>query len=282
MDAIIAALSQVFSIYNFLLLVLGTAVGLFIGAMPGLSVNMGLALLFPITFSVGGLGGIIMLLGIYCGAIYGGSITAILLKTPGTPASAATTLDGYPMAIEHGQPGRALSISTTASTFGGVFSVACLILFAPMLAKIALQFSKPEYFALAVFGISMVTSVSSGSVLKGIVGCVVGLWIATIGLDAMSGMERFTLGTLYLSGGVSFMPILIGLFALTQVFVNCEEGAAGRQQKSEIKIDGVLPSCADVRLTLPTLVRSSAIGTFIGCVPGTGGDIGSWISYNQA
>ncbi len=282
MDAIIAAFSQVFSIYNFLLLVLGTVVGIFIGAMPGLSVNMGLALLFPITFTVGGLGGIIMLLGIYCGAIYGGSITAILLKTPGTPASAATTLDGYPMAIINGQPGRALSISTTASTFGGVFSVVCLILFAPMLAKIALQFSKPEYFALAVFGISMVTSVSSGSVLKGIVGCIVGLWIATIGLDAMSGMERFTLGTLYLSGGVSFMPILIGLFALTQVFVNCEESVGTKQQKSDIKIDSVLPSCADVKLTLPTLVRSSAIGTFIGCVPGTGGDIGSWISYNQA
>lgn len=282
MDAILTALVQTFSAGNVMLLVLGTAVGILIGAMPGLSVNMGLALLFPITFSVGGLGGIIMLLGIYCGAIYGGSITAILLKTPGTPASAATTLDGYPMAIKNGQPGRALSISTSASTFGGVFSVGCLILFAPLLAKVALQFSKPEYFALAVFGISMVTSVSSGSVLKGIIGCIVGLWIATIGLDAMSGMERFTLGTLYLSGGVSFMPILIGLFALTQVFINCEENTGVKQVKSDIKIDSVLPSCADVKLTLPTLVRSSVIGTFIGCVPGTGGDIGSWISYNQA
>lgn len=282
MDAVLQAVSILATCENVGLLLAGTAVGIFIGAMPGLSVNMGLALLFPITFSVGGMSGIVMLLGIYCGAIYGGSITAILLRTPGTPASAATTLDGYPMAIINGQPGRALSISTMASTFGGVFSTICLILFAPLLAQVALQFSKPEYFALAVFGISMITSVSSGSILKGLVSCLIGLFIATIGLDAMSGLERFTLGTLYLSGGVSFMPILIGLFALTQVFVNVEDAYNNEQKKQNVKIDNVLPTWADFKLTLTTLLRSSCIGTFIGCVPGTGGDISSWISYDQA
>ncbi len=282
MDAILEALSQISSFQTLAFLLIGTAVGIFIGAMPGLSVNMGLALLFPVTFSVGGLSGLIMLLGIYCGAIYGGSITAILLRTPGTPASAATTLDGYPMAIKNGQPGRALSISTLASTFGGVFSTVCLIFFSPLLAKVALQFSKPEYFALAIFGISMITSVSAGSILKGIIGCLIGLWIATIGLDAMSGMERFTLGTLYLSGGVSFMPILIGLFALSQVFINVEESFGKKNEHKDIHIESVLPAMSDFKKTLPTLVRSSCIGTFIGCIPGTGGDIGSWISYNQA
>lgn len=282
MDAVLQAIAMLGTIENIFLLLAGTAVGIFIGAMPGLSVNMGLALLFPVTFSVGGIGGIVMLLGIYCGAIYGGSITAILLRTPGTPASAATALDGYPLAIEKGQPGRALSISTTASLFGGVFSTFCLVLFAPMLAKIALQFSKPEYFALAIFGISMITSVSTGSILKGVIGCLIGLFIATIGLDAMSGMERFTLGTLYLSGGISFMPILIGLFALTQVFVNVEDNYKQEQVKQKLKIDSVLPSWSDFKLTFSTLVRSSCIGTFIGCVPGTGGDISSWISYDQA
>ena len=282
MENIIAAIGMIFTLQNLGLLVAGTGVGIFIGAMPGLSVNMGLALLFPITFSVGGLGGIVMLLGIYCGAIYGGSITAILLKTPGTPASAATTLDGYPMVIVHGQPGRALSISTTASTFGGIFSCICLIFFAPLLAKVALQFSKPEYFALAIFGISMITSVSTGSILKGLIGCLIGLFIATIGLDAMSGMERFTLGTLYLSGGISFMPILIGLFALSQVFLNVEDLLKDQGPKKVVKIDSVLPSFKDFKLTLATLFRSSFIGTFIGCVPGTGGDISSWISYDQA
>lgn len=281
MDAVLQAMAMLCTIENIFLLLAGTAVGIFIGAMPGLSVNMGLALLFPVTFSVGGIGGIVMLLGIYCGAIYGGSITAILLRTPGTPASAATALDGYPLAITKRQPGRALSISTTASLFGGVFSTFCLVLFAPMLAKIALQFSKPEYFALAIFGISMITSVSNGSILKGIIGCLIGLFIATIGLDAMSGMERFTLGTLYLSGGISFMPILIGLFALTQVFVNVEDNYK-QQVKQKLKIDSVLPSWADFKLTFSTLIRSSCIGTFIGCVPGTGGDISSWISYDQA
>ncbi|MCR5537477.1 MAG: tripartite tricarboxylate transporter permease [Succinivibrio sp.] len=282
MEVVLDAFTQICTLQNLFFLVIGTAVGIFIGAMPGLSVNMGLALLFPVTFSVGGISGIVMLLGLYCGAIYGGSITAILLRTPGTPASAATTMDGYPMAIHNKQPGRALAVSTTASTFGGVFSTVCLILFAPLLASVALQFSKPEYFALAIFGISMITSVSPGSILKGVMGCVVGLWIATIGLDAMSGMERFTFGTLYLSGGVSFMPILIGMFALTQVFINVEDNYGKEQGRNEIRIDSVLPSFADLKLTLPTLVRSSMIGTFIGCVPGTGGDISSWICYNQA
>lgn len=282
MEAFLEAVAMLTTAENIFLLLAGTAVGILVGVLPGLSVNMGLALLFPLTFTVGGMSGIVMLLGIYCGAIYGGSITAILLRTPGTPASAATTLDGYPMAIINGQPGRALSISTMASTFGGVFSTICLILFAPMLAKVALQFSKPEYFALAIFGISMITSVSNGSILKGVVGCLVGLFIATIGLDAMSGLERFTLGTLYLSGGVSFMPILIGLFALTQVFVNVEDAFKHKQQKQHVKIDRALPSWSDFKKTLTTLIRSSCIGTFIGCVPGTGGDISSWISYDQA
>lgn len=281
METILESISIIVSMQNIMLLIFGTLIGIFIGAMPGLSVNMGLALLFPITFSVGGIGGIIMLLGIYCGAIYGGSITAILLNTPGTPASAATALDGYPMAMKNNEPGRALAISTMASTFGGVFSTICLILFAPLLASIALQFSKPEYFALAIFGISMITSVSNGSILKGLIGCLFGLFIATIGLDAMSGMERFTNGSFYLIGGVSFMPILIGLFALTQVFLNMEDLNKTKPIDS-IKIKSVFPSFSDIKLTITTLFRSSFIGTFIGCIPGTGGDISSWISYDQA
>lgn len=147
---IMSALNMIFVPMNLLGLFLGVLVGIAFGCMPGLSVNMGLALLFPLAFTFHGIGGILMLLGIYCGAIYGGSISAILLKTPGTPASVATTLDGYPMATKLGQPGRALGLSTLASTFGGIFSTICLILLAPQLAKVALQFSKPEYFALAI------------------------------------------------------------------------------------------------------------------------------------
>ena len=152
MGDILTALNMIFVPLNLVGLFAGVLVGIAFGCMPGLSVNMGLALLFPLAFTFHGIGGILMLLGIYCGAIYGGSISAILLKTPGTPASVATTLDGYPMATKLGQPGRALGLSTMASCFGGVFSTICLILLAPQLAKVALQFSKPEYFALAIFG----------------------------------------------------------------------------------------------------------------------------------
>ncbi|WP_181995499.1 tripartite tricarboxylate transporter permease [Clostridium sp. AM58-1XD] len=279
---ILAALSSAFTPMAILLLLAGTGAGILIGAMPGLSVNMGIALLYPLTFSFDGVTGIIMLLGVYCGAIYGGSISAILLNTPGTPASAATTLDGYPMANKMGQPGRALGLSTMASTFGGVFSAICLMIFAPQLAKVALTFSKAEYFALALFGISIITSVSSGSILKGLMGGVIGLFIATIGIDAMTGKMRFTFGSTYLLGGISFIPILIGLFAFSQVLSTVESCYGEQYEKKNVKITKVLPTLSDIKRVAVTLLRSSLIGTFIGCIPGTGGDISSFICYDQA
>jgi len=282
MADILSALNMIFVPLNLVGLVFGVAVGIAFGCMPGLSVNMGLALLFPLAFSFQGIGGILMLLGIYCGAIYGGSISAILLKTPGTPASVATTLDGYPMATKLKQPGRALGISTMASTFGGVFSTICLILLAPQLAKIALQFSKPEYFALAIFGLSIITSVSSGSVVKGIMGGLFGLFLATVGIDDMSGSIRFTMDTTYFLGGVSFIPVLIGVFAFAQVLSSIEDYYHSEQAEPIKFVDKVLPSWADFKKVFVTLVRSSTIGTFIGCVPGTGGDIASFVSYDQA
>lgn len=282
MDAIMQALATVFTPLNFSGIVFGVFIGIIIGALPGLSVNMGIALLFPLTFSFQGVGGILMLLGIYCGAIYGGSISAILLNTPGTPASAATTLEGYPMAVKHSQPGRALGLSTYASLFGGVFSAFCLILLAPKLASVAVKFSKPEYFALAIFGISIITSVSGKSVVKGLMGGIIGLFIATIGIDSMSGLIRFTGGSNYLLGGLSFIPILIGLFAFSQVLLTIEECYQEKQQKKKVIIDRVLPTIADLKATIISTLRSSIIGTFIGCVPGTGGDIASFIAYDQA
>lgn len=282
MTDVLSALQMVLVPLNIVGLVFGVLVGIAFGCMPGLSVNMGLALLFPLAFSFHGIGGILMLLGIYCGAIYGGSISAILLKTPGTPASVATTLDGYPMATALKQPGRALGLSTMASTFGGIFSTICLILLAPQLAKIALQFSKPEYFALAIFGLSIITSVSSGSVLKGIIGGLFGLFLATVGIDDMSGTVRFTLDTTYFLGGVSFIPVLIGVFAFAQVLSSVETFYDQKHVEQNLTIDRVLPSMGDIKRVLSTLVRSSCIGTFIGCVPGTGGDIAAFVSYDQA
>lgn len=279
---IVSAIGSAASPMTLILLIAGTGAGILIGAMPGLSVNMGIALLYPLTFAFDGVQGIIMLLGVYCGAIYGGSISAILLNTPGTPASAATTLDGYPMANKMGQPGRALGLSTMGSMFGGVFSAICLMVFAPQLAKVALTFSKAEYFALALFGISIITSVSSGSVIKGLMGGALGLFIGTIGIDAMTGKMRFTFGSTYLIGGISFIPILIGVFAFSQVLASIESCFDEKYEKKDVKISRVLPTFSDMKRVAATLLRSSVIGTFIGCIPGTGGDISSFICYDQA
>lgn len=282
MDQIFIALGNVFTPMNMAMMLFSVIAGIAVGAMPGLSVNMGIVLLMPMTFSFQGITGILMLLGMYCGAIYGGSISAILLKTPGTPASAATTLDGYPMAITKGQPGRALGISTFASTVGGLFSALMLIIFSPLLAKVAVSFSAAEYFALAIFGISLITSVSGKSVFKGLVGGILGLLLATVGIDAFSTTMRFTFGSKYLSGGISFVPVLIGLFAMSQALITIEEGLKSNKINGTVKIKRVFPDKADLKTITPTVLRSSIIGTFIGAVPGTGGDIASFISYNEA
>ncbi|WP_207765873.1 tripartite tricarboxylate transporter permease [Pleomorphomonas carboxyditropha] len=282
---ILHAAEIVFSAQSLLMLFLGVFAGIIIGALPGLTVNMGIALLLPLTFSFEGMAGILMLLGVYCGAIYGGSITAILINTPGTPASAATVLDGYPMAMK-GEAGRALGLSTGSSMFGGLFSTIALVLVAPQLAKVATGLSAPEYFALGVFGISIITSVSSHSIIKGLMGGAIGLAIACIGLDPMTAGMRFTFGSYYLMGGISFVPVLVGLFAFSQAMLGMEdnyvEKGRSEDRKVKVKIDRVLPSWLDFRRVLPTYVRSSVIGTIIGAIPGTGGDIASFVSYTEA
>jgi putative tricarboxylic transport membrane protein len=282
MNDILSAASVVFSFNAMLMIFLGTLAGVIIGALPGLTVNMGIALLMPLTFSFQGMTGILMLLGVYCGAIYGGSISAILINTPGTPASAATILDGYPMAMK-GEAGRALGLSTTSSMFGGIFSTICLILISPLLAKVAVGLSAPEYFALAVFGISIITSVSSQSIVKGLMGGCLGLAIATVGLDPMTAGFRFTFDSVYLMGGISFVPILVGLFAFSQGMISMEDNfRGGENRKVQVAIKRILPTWVDLKRVFPTQLRSSVIGTIIGAIPGTGGDIASYISYTEA
>lgn len=280
MNYFIAALAEAGQPFNILVILLGTLVGILAGAMPGLSSIMALTIMTPFTFSLGGNSGILMLLGIFCGAIYGGSITAILINTPGTANSAATCLDGYPMAKK--QPGRALSISTTASTFGGLFSALMLFLTAPMLAKVALKFGGPEYFALGIFGLSIVTGISSKSVLKGIIGAVIGLALATVGIDVVSGRQRFTFDSVYLMGGISYIPLLIGLYAFAQGLSIIEEDLDAGRKKEKVKLERVLPTMADLKKIFPTIMGCSVIGTVIGAIPGTGGDIASWLGYTQA
>lgn len=282
MDALIGALSVACQPMYLLYIAVGTLFGIFVGVMPGLSSVMGLSIMLPFTLTLKGSGGILMMLGLFCGAIYGGSITAILINTPGTANSAATCLDGNPMAVKKGQPGRALGLSTMASTFGGLFSAVMLLWTAPLLSKFAMKFTPPEYFAMAVFGLSIVTSVSNKNLLKGLLSAVIGLLLATIGIDSIAGTTRFTFGTVYLTGGISFIPVLIGLFAFSQGLITTEENFGKLVKKVTPKIKRTIPTMEDVKRVFPTMLRSSIIGTVIGAIPGTGGDIASWVSYNEA
>lgn len=283
MSNLFLAIQSIFR-WDYLMLILGGSLfGILVGVMPGLSSVMGLSIMLPFALRVGGVGSVLMMLGIYCGAIYGGSITAILLNTPGTANSAATCLDGNPMAIQQKQPGRALSISTTASLCGGLLSAIALLFTAPALSKIALKFGTAEYFALGVFGLSIVTGISSHSVIKGLLGAVLGLFLSTIGMDSINGAQRFTFGSVYLLGGISFVPVLIGLFAFSQGIISMEEyNKNGITNKAKEKIHGVFPSQSDLKKISPTILISTLIGIIIGAIPGTGGDIASWLAYNEA
>jgi putative tricarboxylic transport membrane protein len=257
---------------------LGTAGGIVIGALPGLTATMGVALLIPLTFGMDPIKGINMLIGIYIGGIYGGCISSILVKTPGTPSSAATVLDGYPLA-QKGFAGKALGMATIASFVGGIFSSIVLATLAPQLASIALKFGPSEYFALALFGLTIIASLS-GDILKGCIAGMLGILFSCVGGDPVTGATRYTFGYTGFASGFAFTPALIGLFAVSEVFVQLEHIFEDRIKT--IKISGVWPSWADMRESAGTLLRGSIIGTFVGIIPGTGSGTASWISYNEA
>jgi putative tricarboxylic transport membrane protein len=264
---------------SLLLILMGVVGGILVGSLPGLTATMGVALLVPFTFGLPVEQGVGMLLGIFCGAIYGGSISAILIRTPGTPAAAATVLDGYPLA-QQGQAGRALSMSVFASFTGGFTGALIMTFLSPQISKFALQFSAPEYFALAVFGLSIIISVSGNSILKGLMAGFFGMLISTIGIDPVSGYPRFTFGLMDLYEGPSFIPTLIGLFALSEVFKGVE--SIYTQEKVKNKIDQYLPSLADIKKVWKTILKSSILGTFIGSIPGAGSDIAAFVGYSEA
>ncbi len=263
---------------------LGVIIGIVFGALPGLTATMGVALFLPLTFNLDIYQSMALLLGIYCGGTYGGSITAILIRTPGTPASAATALDGYPLA-NSGRATEALEMAIYASFVGGIISCAILSFCAPQLAKIAIEFGAAEYFAVALFGISMITGVAGNSMLKGIFGAVLGLCIGMVGIDQITGTTRFTFGIRYLTGGISTVPALIGLFAISEVFVQLEKYCIKKEDGKESvtqKIKGHHIGVYELKRQAVNIVRSSLIGTIIGIIPATGSAIGSWVSYNLA
>jgi len=279
LENILLGLVGTFTWNNILFINVGMALGIIFGALPGLTATMGVALLLPMTFGMDAATGILMLLGIYCGGTYGGSITAILINTPGTPASAATVLDGYTMA-KQGHAGKALRMALVASTIGGIVSALILLLVAPQLAKMALKFGPPEYFALAIFGLTIISAVSSKNIAKGLIMGVIGMYVSVIGLDPMDATARLTFGSSYLAAGINLIPALIGLFAISEIMTKIRGINQTVEVRNEFSNEKV--TLKEVRAHLKTILKSSFIGTFIGAVPGTGAAIASFLSYNEA
>lgn len=264
-----------------LCLLLGALVGMLVGAIPGLTATMGVALLTPLTFDLKIMPALALLVGVYCGAIYGGSITAILFRTPGTPASAATLFDGHPM-MRRGEAGRALSIAAWSAAAGGIIGTLLLIFLTPQISRFALNFGPAEFFAMAVFGLSTIVALSGESLLKGAIAAVGGLLLATVGMDPVSGYPRFILGQASLMEGVPFIPALIGLFAVAEVFWARGGGAsAGAASGVDLRVP-VFPPAADARRCAWTAVRSSVLGTVVGAAPGAGCDIAAFLAYSIA
>ncbi len=279
LDTLISAGIIVFEPLGLFLIVVGVLVGIFVGAMPGLGPSIGITLLIPFTYDLSTAHSLLLLVSLYMAAEYGGSVSAILVSTPGTSAAAATVMDGYPLR-QKGFPGQALGISLSASSVGGLVGVIALVLFAQPLATLALQFGPPAYFAIGLFGMTTVASLSAGNPLKGLLVACLGLALATIGIDPISGFPRFAFGQMELFEGVPFLTTLIGLFALSEVFMIAERKLSSR--KFEEKLTHIFLSRKQWRELTPTMLSGGIIGTILGIVPGVGGNIACWIAYDRA
>lgn len=285
MEHILGAFLDLLHPSVFAFLFFGVVLGLIVGSLPGLNDTITLAVLIPVTFSMEPQQAFALLVGVYCSACYGGSIPAILLKIPGTASSVVTTLDGYPM-TQKGEAGLALGISTTSSVFGGLTSSLILMFLAPVLASYALKFGPPEYFALAILGLSTVAGMSGNKVLKSLIVCAIGLLISTIGMSPQTGYPRFYFENPYLLEGIPFIPMLIGLFGVTSVLEVAESiktvGANLAAEGPLPKITRVLPNRKMVKRLMPTWIKSSAIGNIIGVIPGAGMIMAIYFAYDQA
>lgn len=276
---ILESLTALMAPIPLLAVVIGTVSGVIIGGMPGLTATMAVALLIPVTFTLEPLVGLVLMGGVYCGAMYGGSIPAILLRTPGTPAAVATAMEGYPL-TQQGRAGLALKTSVISSFCGGVFSTFILLILAPILAIFALSFGPPEYFLLALLGLAGLVSMTDEKtgLIKSLISGVLGLIIAVVGTDPISGMLRYTGGFTDLYDGVAFMPVLIGLFSISQMLALTgkrsvvDDSALVTEIKNEPVPKGIFKYIG----------LGSFTGTLVGILPGEGATIAAFLSYNIA
>ncbi|MEQ8356194.1 MAG: tripartite tricarboxylate transporter permease [Kiloniellaceae bacterium] len=279
-DTLVAGAATVFQPEILLWTLIGVLVGFVFGASPGLTATTGVAIATPLTFGAGFDVAMALLLGIYSAGYFAGSIPAILINTPGAPGNAATALDGYRLA-RAGKADLAISLAVIASVIGGLISIAILMVAAPNLAAFALEFTSVEYFALGLFGLICVAAVSGGSLVKGILGATIGMFLGTMGIDEVGGMPRFTLGLPELQGGVPLIPTLIAFFAVAEMLLqaSAEQGPADlppQQRHPVLRLPGLALQHSWL------LLKSSIIGTFIGILPGTGPTIAAWIAYGQS
>lgn len=278
---IVPATGLLFTLENILWINIGVFVGSVFAAIPGLSVILCVILFLPVTYTMTAIPGMMFLLGIYCAGGYGGSVSAILINTPGTPHAAATMLDGHPLSRQ-GRTKAALKIALYASTFGGVFSALMLLFLGPQVAKIAAQLGTAEYFMVCVFGLTIIAGVSGKSIIRGLVSACLGLLISCVGTDPMTSYDRFTFGIPRLYLGLDLAVCLIGLFALVEILAKAEKNLGElRLDTAKIHDDGKITRQEFKRMIRPVLM-SSLIGVMVGIVPGTGASEASWFSYNTA
>lgn len=255
----------------------GVFVGIYVGAIPGLSVTMAVSLLISFTFSWDTLPALAVMIGIYTGGVYGGSRSAILLNIPGAPAAVATGFDGYSLA-KRGEAGIAMGLSTTESFIGEFFGILVLALASPLVSMLAISFAPRDYFLLTIMGLFLVGSLSQGSLLKALVSAALGVTVGMIGLDPVTGQPRLTFGSHSLLSGINFVVVMIGLFGLSESLYQLQQKAEPVKQK----VDKIIPDFKLVLKNLPLTLRCSTIGTLIGALPGTGGDIAALIAYDHA
>ena len=275
------ATGLLFTLENILWINIGVFVGAVFAAIPGLSVILCVILFLPVTYTMTAIPGMMFLLGIYCAGGYGGSVSAILINTPGTPHAAATMLDGHPLS-QQGRTKAALKIALYASTFGGIFSALMLLFLGPQVAKVAAQLGTAEYFMVCVFGLTIIAGVSGKSIIRGLVSACLGLLISCVGTDPMTSYDRFTFGIPRLYLGLDLAVCLIGLFALVEILAKAEKKRGDLHMDTrKIKDDGKITRQEYKRMARPVLM-SSIIGVLVGIIPGTGASEASWFSYNTA
>ena len=278
MSSFLTAFSQI-NVFYVVALVLGTIAGYVIGALPGFSATMGVAIFVPFSYGMDTSTAFAFLIALYCSAVFAGSIPAILIRTPGTPASICTIYDGYPMA-QRGEAGRALGLSCWASIVGGIFSALVLICAAGFIAKFAISFGHFEYCMLGVLGLSMVIGMSSDDIVKGLISMAIGLVVPLVGMDSMNGMPRFTFGSTQLLSGLQQLPVMIGLFAISEVFIGFSN--QNRIKVSNQKITNLFSGLKDLAKNKMLLLKASLIGTYLGALPGVGATTAAIIGYDQA